>query len=235
MRATVLSPSFLPLQDFAWVRLALMATFPSGENRMVDLRRRLGKEMLGLPMTVPSCTPPRVLHASFAAATLSPDSVFVGHPKSEQQTTPYTCPFVCESYSRAAAQEYVEARADAAFLANLGGRTIVCDCSRPVSECWAYLLHNAACDALAADISCDSDGSGVSVRGFSHRPVKTGRSPGESPSDRSDDSEASCDDVSLVSPCRPVRTGRSPGESPSVRSDNAEALGDDDASVSREL
>ena len=57
----------------------------------------------------------------------------------------------------------METRADAKeFLGRLGGRTLVCDCVIPHSECWAIILADAAEDVSGFSSSFGSEGRGSS-------------------------------------------------------------------------
>ena len=127
--------------------LVLLSTMPSGDNHLVDVRNRLFTTAFRVcsphsaPGPVPTC-----MHVSTPFHRYSSSLLYVGDGSSDCQSrpSPWYNPFAFLEADTLLAiclfRQYLETRSDlSAYLAQLGGKTLVCDCSRGQS-CHSLLL-----------------------------------------------------------------------------------------------
>ena len=164
-----------PMEDATDRRLSLMiiGSLPSGDARIVSLRSQLSGLLFGNGIREElndnsTYVAPTVFH--FVGQYLpAADSVCVGTGACSLTLSPWSCPIPAESYSAAAATEWIRLRMDnRSWLQRLSGKKLGCNCGSPAPECWAQLLINEFTDRFEVrgyESDCTDDGDSVDFDG----------------------------------------------------------------------
>ena len=142
----------LPLPN----RIAILASYPSGNSMIVEARDNLTELMLGQKLMNSSYTTPFVSHGPMPALERTPQYIFVGALCEAGTYSPYLCPSDYGHYHFPAVRDFLHRRADLRdFLGRLGGQILVCDCNFSAGECWAHLLQCAFCETFDTTLGTD--------------------------------------------------------------------------------
>ncbi len=178
--------------------LALWASCPSGAAEVLAIREKLMDLSFGPGHSSANVftefVAPVVAHVLTYDGEMTAESLAVWNGTSASSLSPWSCPYLPEEYSLDVAREYINHRADVrCWLSHLSSRRLVCTCTLEPSQCWAFLLRDAACqifgDGLPGqhDVTVDpvakcvmGTGSGVQPRGVGlPQLVPDGLSPAE--------------------------------------------------------